>query len=519
MPTGEPPRGAPATLADLVAATVARYPDAVAVELPDQAVTYRRLWNLAGGIARQLHAANPAVTRVGLDTGAGIVAYAGYLAALRLGAAVVPVDLRMPAARTARIVRLAGVDAFLTGPDDPGGSDLSPVGNVPVVRADAQLDAVAAGGDSIDVRRGTGSVAYILFTSGSTGVPKGVPITHRNAAAFLATVLSGYGLGPGCRVSHTFALTFDMSILDLFGSWGSGATLVVPSRGERLLPVDYVVGRRITHLAAAPSLVSLAMRTRMLSTRSMPELRWSLFAGEALSREQAAAWSAAAVGSVVENIYGPTEATVVCLGYRLPAAMEDWPVTINGTVPIGAARPGTETLILDAQGHPTVDGELLVRGPQRFHGYLDPADNAGRFIDFTGEGPARAVPSGARPADRHWYRTGDRVRIEGGLVVHVGRLDRQLKVRGHRVELDEVERALRALPGVLETAVIARDTGSGGELVAVYTGESQPEIALRRALKEQLPAYMVPAGLRWADRLPLNRNGKTDYPAVRALWT
>jgi amino acid adenylation domain-containing protein len=500
MPSAEPA----ATLAGLVAATVARHPDAIAVELPDRAVTYRRLWELAGGIARRLGAA----TRVGLDAGGGLDAYAGYLGALRAGAAVVPVDLRLPAGRTADIVRLAGVDAFVTG---PGAPDLR-VGTVPVVRCDER-------GDCVDVWCDPGAVAYILFTSGSTGRPKGVPITHRNALAFLATVLNRYELGPGCRVSHTFALTFDMSILDLFGSWGAGATLVVPSRGERLLPVDYVVGRRLTHLAAAPSLVSLAVRTRMLSPGSMPDLRWSLFAGEALRREQAAAWSAAAPGSVVENIYGPTEATVVCLGYRLPAEPADRPVTRNGTVPIGAALPGVDTLILDDRGHPASEGELCVRGPQRFHGYLDPADNAGRFVEFAGQGPARAVPPGARPADRHWYRTGDRVRVEDGSIVHVGRLDRQRKVRGHRVELGEVEGALRSLPGVLDSAVVWRDTGDGGELLAVCTGEEQPAPAVRRTLRERLPAYLVPAGLRWIDHLPLNANGKTDYSAVRALWS
>ncbi|GIF01027.1 AMP-binding protein [Paractinoplanes rishiriensis] len=489
MPSAESSFAGPAaTLAGLVAATVARHPDAIAVELPDEAVTYRRLWDLAGGVACRLGAA----TRVGLEAGGGLATYAGYLGALRAGAAVVPVDPRQPAGRAADILRRAGVDAFVS-------------------RGDVE----SYGGEA---RQESGAVAYILFTSGSTGVPKGVPITHRNALAFLATALDRYELGPGSRVSHTFALTFDMSVLDLFGAWGSGATLVVPSPGERLLPVDYVVGRRLTHLAAAPSLVSLAMRTRMLSPGSMPDLRWSLFAGEALRQDQAAAWSAAAAGSVVENIYGPTEATVVCLGYRLPAAPGDRPVTRNGTVPIGAALPGVDTLILDDRGRPAGEGELCVRGPQRFHGYLDPEDDAGRFVEFAGDGPARGVPPGVRPADRHWYRTGDQVRIEDGSIVYLGRRDRQRKLRGHRVELGEVEGALRTVPGVLDSAVVWRDTFDGGELLAVCTGEERPEPVLRRALKERLPAYLVPAGLRWAAQLPLNANGKTDYAAVRALW-
>ncbi|WP_369799244.1 AMP-binding protein [Micromonospora sp. M42] len=198
-------------------------------------------------------------------------------------------------------------------------------------------------------------VAYLLFTSGSTGRPKGVPIRHRNVDAFLTCCRDRYPVGPGDRLSQTFDLTFDPSVFDMFVAWGGGATLVVPQPDEVLTPVRFVNERRITHWFSVPSVVSLARRMRMLSPGAMPGLRHSLFAGEALTLEQARAWAAAAPGSVVENLYGPTELTVTCTGHRLPADPADWPATSNGTVPIGDAHPGLDAILRGEDG--TVGGD------------------------------------------------------------------------------------------------------------------------------------------------------------------
>jgi acyl-CoA synthetase (AMP-forming)/AMP-acid ligase II len=281
-----------------------------------------------------------------------------------------------------------------------------------------------------------------------------------------------------------------------------------------------------------PSVISFARRMRALRPGAMPGLRFSLFAGEPLSLQQAAAWREAAPGSVLENFYGPTELTVTCAEFRLPADPAGWPRTANGTVPIGRVYPGMEHVVLDGEGHPAEEGELCVRGPQRFPGYLDPADNAGRFRDdgFADPGGARTGRDGAVPAS-FWYRTGDRVRVEGPdrLLVHLGRLDHQVKVFGYRVELGEIEAALREQPGVHDAVVLALEEPRGGTaLHAACTGEGGEGSggagdvdpgALLDALRLRLPAYMVPLTLRVLDALPLNGNGKTDRAALAALLT
>ncbi|MET8944522.1 amino acid adenylation domain-containing protein [Streptomyces sp. NPDC004542] len=506
------------TMYDWFAASVAEHGDRrTALEVAGEHLTYAELDATAHRLAGELVAGHGGVpSRVGLLAARSTAAYAGYLAVQRLGATVVPLNPSFPPARNATIARDARLDLVIAEEDAPGHADLP----VPVVRLSAQRMAALRTGAVPELPASTAGpddLAYILFTSGSTGRPKGVPIAHRNVSAYLGHVIPRYELGPGARVSQTFDLTFDPSVYDMFAAWGSGATLVVPGRKDLLSPVRFVNRMRITHWNSVPSVASIALRLRALKPGSMPTLRWSLFCGEALMLTHAEAWRAAAPASTLENIYGPTEMTVTWTEFRLPARGEDWPRPANGTVPIGTPYPGQEHLVVGEDGRPAPDGELCVRGSQRFPGYLDPADNIGRFLSFDGD---RAVPyDGARPLTAaHWYRTGDRVTTLDGELVHLGRLDHQLKIRGYRVELGEIESALLAQTGVVE-AVVAAVHGPDGEveLAAVYTGSTRDTEGLLARLRERLPAYMVPSSLTALDALPLNANGKVDRGALTAL--
>jgi acyl-CoA synthetase (AMP-forming)/AMP-acid ligase II len=177
-------------------------------------------------------------------------------------------------------------------------------------------------------------------------------------------------------------------------------------------------------------------------------------------------------------------------------------------VPIGEVYPHLEAVVLDEQGAPTEDGELCVRGPQRFDGYLDPSHNAGRFVRY--EGGGRATPHDGVPAAESWYRTGDRVRAEGGELVHLGRLDNQIKIHGYRVELGEIEAALRRHPGIVDVVVVAVTEPDGEvDLRAVYAGDPVEEADLA-SLVEDLPSYMRPQAFHHRDELPTNLNGKID---------
>jgi amino acid adenylation domain-containing protein len=498
----------PPHLLSLVRRSVERYPAGRALEVESAVLTYTQLWAAAGAMARAV-GGTPA--RVGLCAARSTTAYCGYLAVLRLGAAVVPLNPSFPVARNVAIARASGVESVLVEPNaEPSLADALLGAGVRVVEAERLVVVDSNDGPGPDRPvEDADAMAYILFTSGSTGRPKGVPISHRSAAAYINHVIDRYALGPGCRLSQTFELTFDPSVFDLFAAWGSGATLVVPSAADLRMPTRFVTGRQITHWFAVPSAVSFAYRLRQLEPDSMAGLRQSIFIGEQLTYRQAEAWRQAAPRSAIDNVYGPTELTVACTEYRLPESYEDWPAIGNGTVPIGDVYRHLESLIVGETGAVATEGELCIRGVQRFAGYLDPADNAGRFFAFDGE-RARILRPDEPVTARHWYRTGDRVCYEGPHLVHLGRLDRQVKVRGYRIELGEVEAALRGCAGVVEAVVLA----VGDQLHGFYTGDQVPDRALKQRLGGVLPAYMMPTAFTWLEGLPVNRNGKIDQSAL-----
>ncbi|WP_262062081.1 AMP-binding protein [Streptomyces sp. STR69] len=506
----------PPTLYAWFDASSRRHAGLAAVDCGDRTIGYDELRFLAERSARRMlrRTGTPPAT-VALHAAPGLDAYAAYLGALRLGACVVPLSPAHPARRTARILAAAAPDLVVTDTDGPGHG-------VPTLRLAAGPDREDGTPDLPPVPGEADALAYLLFTSGSTGAPKGVPIRNTHVGAHLAHTVHARGLGPGSRVSNTFDLTFDLSVYDLFVTWAAGATLVLPPpRAALLNPVRYVEEGGLTHWFSVPSLITLARRTRALRPGCMPTLRHSLFAGEQLTRPQAEAWAEAAPHSTLTNLYGPTEVTITCAAYELPADREAWPHTCNGTVPIGRVHAGLEHLVVDGDGAPADEGELLLRGPQRFAGYLDPADNHGRFTDLPdlpGDGTARAAGPQGVPGPDLWYRTGDRVRRDGDTLVHLGRLDHQVKVRGFRVELGEIEAVLRARPGVTE-AVVVLAARSGGSLLAAYTGDSGlgPELAALAA--ESLPSYMCPESVVELDRMPLNANGKIDRLRLLDLLT
>jgi len=461
---------------------------------------------MAGSVAALVQReAQPVPGRIGLLAERSVLAYAGYLAIQRLGSSVVPLNPDLPESRTRSMLQASGVGLVLTDAQDPAPHDgvrvitLDPrtLGSGPAQPPPTLLDAPEA-------------EAYLLFTSGSTGTPKGVPITQGNVGAYLDAVQDRYGLEPGARCSQTFDLTFDLSVFDLFAVWSAGATLVVPSRNDLLRPVRFVADHALTHWFSVPSLISRAQASGRLVPGSMPSLRHSLFCGEPLTWRQARAWSAAAPGSTLTNLYGPTELTISCSDFVLPESPDDWPSTANGVVPVGTPHPGLEHAVLDPEGRPVPEGELCVRGPQRFGGYLDPTNNHGRFH------PAVAGDGAVTP--RHWYRTGDQVTTRDGVLHFLGRADQQVKINGYRIELGEVEEALRSLGGVSEAVVVtgqeATDTLS---LYAVCLAPERDPTHLRAELTRTLPGYMVPRRVLTVPDIPCNANGKVDRRAVADL--
>ncbi|MEU9508352.1 AMP-binding protein [Micromonospora sp. NPDC048170] len=492
--------------------SVEKYPDEPALIVNGRQLSYAELDGISRVIGHRLLAEGVGRPRVGLLSTRTVETYAAYIASLRIGGVVVPLDPSHPADRLAVVARSAGLDFIVA--DDTADAALLDTLPARVVRIGSPAASDIAAGSALrdslpDWTGNPDDLAYLLFTSGSTGQPKGVPIRHGNVDPFIDLNVVRYGMEPGCRHSQMFSLTFDLSVFDMFVTWGSGAALVVPSADDLYDPVEFVNKHRLTHWFCVPSLVSMATRARLLSPGCMPSLRWSLFCGEQLTLNQAQAWAEAAPNSTLENLYGPTELTVAMTSYRLPKERDAWPATSNGTVPIGAVYPH-----LDFQIDPEF-GELQVRGSQRFYGYHDAKDNAGRFIEPT---PPRPRSDRPEPGPEAWYRTGDRVALENGILVHLGRLDHQVKIRGYRIEIPEIESAMRMWGGADEAIVHAVAHLDGQlELAAICTGDVPSASELRKRLRPHLPDYMMPTRVATLAGLPVNDRGKIDRTACAEL--
>ncbi len=355
------------------------------------------------------------------------------------------------------------------------------------------------------------AIAYLLFTSGSTGIPKGVMVAQRNVTAFLDYMVERYEITEKDRLSQMFDMTFDLSVFDMFVSWERGACVCCPSQKALIKPGNFIQDMELTIWFSVPSTAVFMKQLGMLKPGRYPRLRFSLFCGEPLPVASASAWLEAAPNSILENLYGPTELTIACTLYRWDPVKSADEAEL-GIVPIGYPYPGMGVLVADESlkevGHGE-EGELLMNGPQMSLGYWkDSEKTAAAFV----------VPPGK---DDVYYRTGDRVRrpLGNGPLTHLGRIDFQVKILGHRVELGEIEAVVRqacGLDGVLAVGWPATPSGYGGVEVFVE-GEAKDLDGLRSRVASELPDYMVPRRFHFMGRLPRNVNNKFDRKAVVKL--
>ncbi|MFC8696285.1 amino acid adenylation domain-containing protein [Streptomyces parvus] len=492
-PTATVPRGG--TLPYWFARGLAHDPDAEALRIGARRHTYRELHERALALAGALVTrCGGRPRRVGLLAARSTDAYVGVLAANYAGGAVVPLNPQFPAQRTRTMAEEACLDALLV--DAAGRAALD---GLPDLRRHVP---VVSPGDGSPLPEplpvSPDDIAYILFTSGSTGRPKGVPVLHRNVDAYLRHVHGRYGFRPDDTFSQTFDLTFDLAMFDMFAAWGSGGTLVsVPPHAFALFR-QFVNHHGITVWFSSPSAIAVLRRYGALTPDAFPGLRWSLFCGEPLLERDAADWQTAAPRSHVENLYGPTELTISCSVRRWEPGSAPG-ASPHGIVPIGTLHSGLRCLLLDEAGTSAADtGELCVTGDQMFPGYLNSEDDRGRFVEQDGE---------------RWYRTGDLVRrLDDGTLAYLGRRDHQVKIRGVRVELAEIEWGLRQCEGVEDAVVVL----VGETLSAFVTGAPCEAEELRRELLGHLPPALVPRHIHRLDAFPLNANRKTDRRELTA---
>ncbi|MBX7249191.1 MAG: non-ribosomal peptide synthetase [Caulobacteraceae bacterium] len=495
-------------------------PDSPALVVGGETWTYAELFAAARSLADQVPAAaegEPAPV-MAFMAHREASSYVAILACLLSGHTYVPLNVDHPHQRNLTVLRKSRAARIVCGERAAAAlatmmaaaPDLA--GRVEVLRCgDRKADYPAASGPiALPAAEAPGERrVYMLFTSGSTGEPKGVPITHANLTAYLDQAIPLVGPTAADRFSEVFELTFDVSVHDMFTCWTAGACLVVPTAEEIARPAEFIRRHGLTIWYSVPSLGYQMRLQGDLRPGALPSLRASFFAGEALPAALARDWAAAAPNSRMENWYGPTEATIVCARYRVPpeviAALPD-----QAIVPIGYSFPQMRLSVHAEDGSVTPDGvagELLLSGPQVSEGYLDdPEKTARAFVTLPGEQQVS-------------YRTGDKViREADGLIRYLGRIDNQVKVRGFRIELGEIEAALRAAARGANAVAMSwpPDEPSGRYLVAAIESASVDEAAIVAAAEQALPDYMVPARVLALPVFPTGPNGKVDRAAVAA---
>lgn len=488
------------TMGQRFKAVAAQYAARPALVFPDVRLTYAELDRLSDNAAAHL-------LQLGVAPGRGVaihaekspLTYAAMLGALKIGAPYVVLDTASPRARSDKILECARPALILTDREFAGATPLSqlevPVTPVPLPEINPDTP------------------AYIMFTSGSTGMPKGVMISHASMLRFCDWARNTFNITSQDVLSGANALYFDNSVFDFSASLFNGASLVPVGRDIVTQPKKLAEAvRECTLWFSVPSLLIYLTTLRALDAKTWPKMRAIIFGGEGYPKaELKKLFSLYSAQATLWNVYGPTECTCICSAR--PIEESDF-AQMEKLAPLGHLAPDFTGMVMDVSGSHEVPhgeiGELFLMGPQVALGYCnDPERTRTSFA------PNPLMPQ--LPC----YRTGDLVYQDAktGYYHFAGRKDNQIKHMGYRIELEEIEAAMAGLVGVAQAAVVYhKNEGYGGRIVAFVSGDALSAEQLKSSLREKLPAYMVPEEIHLHNVLPKNANGKVDRKALAATY-
>jgi amino acid adenylation domain-containing protein len=510
-----------------------RFPSRPALVVDGESLTYLGLSRMAGMIASTIlqHEQEPHPL-VAVLAYRSKIAYTGILGILAAGRGYVPLNPKFPIERTRRMLALSGCATLVVGNESlpqlpkllsqvnrrlililPDIADVSTLSrDFPQHRFIGSKATPESGSTPFQLEVSPTATAYLLFTSGSTGEPKGVPVSQSNVRSYIGYVCDRYDVNEQDRFSQEFDLTFDLSVHDMFVCWERGACLFCVPEKAVMAPTKFIRDHQLTMWFSVPFVIGVLEKMRLLPPGCFPSLRYSLFCGEPLSATCAQQWQEAAANSTVENLYGPTETTIAITHYRWDKN-ESSKACLNGIVPLGFPFKGQRAVTIDQDGRLVSAGnrgELCLSGSQVTSGYWNnPPKTAEQFVRLPGVG------------ETVWYRTGDLAKRDAdGCLYYLGRLDRQVKIRGHRVELQEIEAVLRKTCGTDHVVSVAWpfNNGSAEGVVAFVSGiRSLDENSVLACCRKVLPEYMIPRRIHLLGEFPLNSNGKIDRHRLISL--
>ncbi len=503
-------------------------PHATAIAYKNQTLSYEQYACRARDLAMQL-VRSPAwqersvkPLKVGILASRGIDACVAMLGACWAGAAYVPIGLKLPQDRILAILAACELTAIIV---DAEGAKLltdAVLAACPpiLIRADQvpsedhghvdssnHINSPLLGKLAAPVQVAAEDLAYVIFTSGTTGVPKGVMISAGSAQNYVTTIVKTLDLHATDRALETCELSFDFSVHNMFATWQAGAALHILPTTLVMNAVKFARNAQLTVWNSVPSLAGMLQQIKALQPGCLPDLRITVFGGEALPQTAARQWQDAAPNARIFNLYGPTEATVFCLAQVFSC---DTAITAGRDfVAIGTPLGGCQAMVVDTEGTELPDGmtgELAIGGVQLAQGYLGkPQLTSQKFPVLNG---------------KRWYLTGDfAVRDLSGVFHCLGRIDNQIKVSGYRIELEEIDAALRQVSGrdLVGTVAWPIADGTPKGIVGFVAGSPIDPAELTIALKQKLPPYMVPNRVIALEIIPLNSSGKVDRRALAEL--
>jgi amino acid adenylation domain-containing protein len=515
------------------ARSVRQFPSREALVVGDQHLSYLDLELLAGRIASAVvRHEQGSFPLAAILAHRSVIAYAGILGILAAGKGYVPLNAKFPIERTRKMLQFSGCEVLVIGKEClhvlpkllplldrhltvilPEASDATYLPSV------FPMHRFVSYGDAFDTPRGPfvshdrlDDIAYLFFTSGSTGEPKGVPISHSNVVSYVQYACNRYDVNEHDRCSQVFDMTFDLSVHDMFVCWQRGACLFCLPESSVKAPAKFIRDQQLTVWFSVPSVIGILAKMRLLQPGCFPSLRYSLFCGEPLPSAYASLWQDAAPNSIVENLYGPTETTIAISHYRWDRDTSPRECQ-NGIVPIGWMFEGQRCCVVDSEhGNIASDhrGEMWLYGSQVANGYWNDSEKTReRFLRRPDDG------------DRLWYRTGDLVWQDvTGCLHFLGRIDDQVKICGYRVELQEIDAVIRRACDTEQVASVGWPASNGGAhgVVAFVSGlETLDENRVLAHCRDILPDYMVPRRIVLIDDMPVNVNGKIDRTGLVRL--